>query len=71
MHVNIVLHLAFRILMHVNIALSMACVTAYFDGRGFAEHQSGRRGQLVNMLITLEPHGIFCILRGGIKKFVH
>ena len=29
----------------------------FFVGRGFAEHQTGRRGQLAKMLLTLEPHG--------------
>ena len=42
--------------------LSMACVRVFFDGRGFAEHQSGRSvvvTELVKLFITREPHGKF------------
>ena len=28
--------------MHVNIILPLACVTAFFDGRGFAEYHFNR-----------------------------
>ena len=28
--------------MHANIISSLACVTAFFDGRGFAEHHFNR-----------------------------
>ena len=45
--------------MHVNIAEPLACVTASFDGQGLAENQTGSHGELVKMLITLGPDGIF------------
>ena len=35
--------------------LTTGMFTALFDGRGSAEHVSGRLGQLVKMLITLGP----------------
>ena len=38
----------------------LQCITAFFNGRDFSERQSSR-GQLVKMLITLEPHGKFWI----------
>ena len=43
----------------------MACITTFFDGRGFAEHQLKIWDQLVKMLITLKPCGMFG------SKFVH
>ena len=42
--------------------LTTAMHNNIFDGRGFAEYQFKICGHLVKMLITLEPHGIFCIL---------
>ena len=44
--------------MHVNIVKPLASVKAFLDWQGFAKHQVGY-GQLVKMLITLDPHGIF------------
>ena len=49
----------FSILIHVNIIYRLPCITVFFDGRGFAEHQLKIWDQLVKMLITLEPRGIF------------
>ena len=46
-------------LIHVNIIYRLPCITVFFDGRGFAEHQLKIWDQLVKMLITLVPRGIF------------
>ena len=59
MQVRPSVHQFVRIRMHVNIAEPLACVTASFDGQGLAENQTGSHGELVKMLITLEPDGIF------------
>ena len=49
----------FCILIHVNIIYRLPCITVFFGGRGFAEHQLKIWDQLVKMLITLEPRSIF------------
>ena len=45
--------------MYVNIIDPLACVTAFFDGRGLLSIISAGCGQLMNILIALELHGIF------------
>ena len=37
----------------------LTCITVFFGGRGFAEHQLKILDQLVKLLITLEPRSIF------------
>ena len=49
----------FCILIHVNIIYRLPCITVFFGGRGFAEHQLKIWDHLVKMLITLEPRSIF------------
>ena len=45
--------------MYSNIVLPLEFVTAFFDGPGFAEHQSGQCGQLVEMLIIILEHTVY------------
>ena len=45
--------------MYVNIIDPLACVTAFFDGRGMLSIISAGCGQLMNIFIGLELHGIF------------
>ena len=47
------------LLIHVNIIYRLPCITVFFDGRGFAEHQLKIWDQLVKMLKTLELRGVF------------
>ena len=47
------------IVIHANIIYRLPCITVFFDGRGFAEHQLKIWDQLVKTLITLEPRCIF------------
>ena len=51
----------FSILIHVNTIYRLPCIIVFFGGRGFAEHQLKIWDQLVKMLITLEPRGIFAL----------
>ena len=44
---------------HAIIIKPLACVTAFLHGRGFAEHHSSLLWSVSEMLLTLEPHGIF------------
>ena len=46
----------------------MVYFDAFFDGRGFAEHQSSLLWSVSQMLITLEPHGIF---RSNLDQILH
>ena len=48
----------FCIHVYSNIVQPLACVTAFFGGRDFENSPTGC-GQLVKMLITLKPHGVF------------
>ena len=60
----------FAYLYMSTLSRRIACITTLFDGRGFAEHQLKMYGQLLKMLKTLEPRGIYgsnfvclCILK--------
>ena len=45
--------------MHVKIVLPLICVTAFLMDEALLSISPAGRGELVKMLITLEPHGIF------------
>ena len=49
----------FRIHMYANIVQQLTCVTAYFDGRGFAEHQSSWSWSVSETFHNVRPHNIF------------
>ena len=58
---NLMHWLIFRSILHTYACqhcLTIGMRIAYFDGRGVAEHQSGRSWS-VKLLITLETHRIF------------
>ena len=54
----------------VNIVQPLALVTAFFDGRGLAEHQSGWSWSVRKMLKTLELHSICDFQKSGIVTSV-
>ena len=48
----------FCIHMHVNIVEPLACIASFLMDGALLSISSASCGQLVKMLITLEPHGI-------------